>query len=192
MKSWRSERTVKVIEPLTKDIERSVRSFVARGSELHTRQVIPANDGRSALLGFYATVLMISPSVQGIPESHRSLSSVPGEIDVLTTGSIRARYSVQWFREGAMDAARRFSIWTSSPEGLEAAAELGIATLLVSEVRRVDDIITLEFEERASLDLDIGYRERVTTSVNKLEGADIIVSNETHTQRLEIRDAIAA
>ena len=182
-----------MIEPTTYDLEDSVRSFVARGSGIDSGKMIPGNSsGPAPNRRLYATLLLIDHAVQGVPRSR--LTHVPDtdEIDVLTTSTIRDRYSVQWYREGAMDAARRFSIWTSSPEGLESAATGGFTFLAVGDVRRIDDIITLEFEERASLDLDIGYRERVTTSVNKLEGADIIVSNETHTQRLEIRDAIAA
>ena len=51
---------------------------------------------------------------------------------------MRDRYSVQWYRTGARDAARSFALWTSSPEGLAQAASADVTVLRVSDVRQLE------------------------------------------------------
>lgn len=166
-----------MIDPTTLTLERAVRRFVEDGTQLTPRgqNVIPGNDGGPAPNGLYASVLAISQAGDGVPY-HTSSARPDGEtLDIQTINTIRATFSVQFYRKGARDLARRFAVWCSSPSGNTAALESGLTFLRTSEVRQLDSIISDDWEERAGLDLEIGYLERIAEVVDIISSAEIDV-----------------
>ena len=166
-----------MVSPDTQTLERAVRGYVAAGSGLSSNRVIEGNGDGSAPNELFASVLLITAEARGVPWTlYRE-----GEGDMLdapTIGTVRARYSVQWHRRGARDAARRFSLWLWSPEGMERAATAGLTIARASDVRQLDAIIADAWEERAGLDLDIGYLESVSQQVGAIGSVPIAVGSD--------------
>ena len=179
-----------MISPATEALEEAVRGYVAAGSGLDfDTHVIPGNSRGAATDGLYATVLLINQAIQGIPSTRFTLSDAPGLLDAPTQATVRDRYSVQWFRAGARDAARRFSVWVSSPMGLDYMAARGLGFLKVSSVRQLDNVISGAWEERAGLDLDICYVETVRLEggpVGVIGSVPIRVYKEQFIERIEV------
>ena len=166
-----------MISPDTRTLERAVRGYVAAGSGLESRRVLPGNRNAPASNDLYATVLLITASVRGIPYT---LYEGDGElVDASTIGTVGARYSVQWYRRGARDAARRFGVWTSSPKGVDFANARGLTFMRVSDVRQIDSIVSDAWEERAGLDLDLEYQESVQESIPTIGSVPITINRES-------------
>ena len=173
--------------PTTQDLERSIRAYVAAGSGLASSQVIPGYTDGPAPNGLYASVLLINEAIQGIPGTIFNLSESGQGLKAPVRATVRASYSVQWFREGSRDAARRFSVWASSPAGRELAAARGLTFLSVSDVRQLDDIVSDAWEERAGLDLEIGYIQMLTQALDYIEAAPVHVREGEHIQIVEVQ-----
>ncbi len=164
-----------MIAPTTYDLEDTVRGLVATGSGLDFNQVIQGNDDGPTPDGIFASLVLIHQATEGIPSTAMRLTADGLSLDAPTVATIRGRYSVQWFREGARDAARRFSVWVYSPRGLQSAQEAGLTVRRVSDVRQLDEVVSAAWEERAGVDLDLGYRQAITETVDYLQAIPIEV-----------------
>lgn len=159
-----------------------VRAFVADGSGLSRSRVgggnvdapvqgvddglTPGTPGR----GVFATVLRIDSTPEG-----RAIRADDEDGDATVYAQHRIyRYSVQWYREGAVAAADRFALWAESDPGILAAqgalrdtppdneeplwpAGTRMGVLLPIEVRRFDDTVKDSWEERALVNLRCRY-----------------------------------
>ena len=99
-----------MIKPMTQGLERSIRGIVAAGSGLESRRVRPGNQGGAVPNDLFATVVLIHQATEGIPATVMSLASDEADLNAPTVATVRGRYSVQWFRTGAHDAATRLSV----------------------------------------------------------------------------------
>ena len=166
-----------MIAPTTYALDDAVRAFAAAGSGLDPNQVIPGNDGGPVPDGLFASVLLIHQAIDGIPETPLRLSAEGERLDAETHANVRTRYSVQWFRTGAHDAAKRLSVWASSPTGRDLASSLGLTFIRVSDIRQLDDIVSNAWEERAGLDLDLGYIQTLAQTVDYFRDAPVAISS---------------
>ena len=161
-----------MIAPATATLEANIRAYVAAGSDLDAdTHVFPGNDKGPAPKELYATVLLVTSASQGVP--YRIVTNADVDLDDETVRTVRAQYSVQWFRDGARDAAQQFATWTSSFAGIQDAAERRLTFLGVSAVRQIGLIVSDGWEERAGLDLDVGYLESVTQQTTAIESVGI-------------------
>jgi len=141
-----------------RDIERIIRGYVALASGLPSPNVIPGNDNAPSPNGLYATVLLINEGEIGTNQELYGKPDAAGEtIPVRVQASIRAVYSIQFYRDGAIDAARRFKKFKHTREAREYLQENNIIIKLPSLIERVDDIMSDEYEERARIEADIYY-----------------------------------
>ena len=175
-----------MIAPTTQEVERAVRALVAQGSELEPRRVRPGNQGGIAPDGLFATVMLIHQDIEGIPATVMSLASDGADLNAPTVATVRGRYSVQWFRTGAHDAAKRLSVWVWSPEGVAKAQGADLTVLRVSDVRQLDDVVSGVWEERAGLDIDVGYTQRIDQTVDYLKAAPIEVGAVGSTETITV------
>ena len=159
----------------TQEVERAVRGLVAQGSELEPRRVRPGNQRGTVPDELFASLALIHQGIEGIPATVMSLASDEADLNALTMATVRGRYSVQWFRTGAHDAATRLSVWVWSPEGVAQAQKSDLTVLRVSDVRQLDDVVSGAWEERAGLDIDVGYTQRIDQTVGRLKAAPIEV-----------------
>ena len=110
------------LTPTARDFERNLRAWVAEGSGLHPTFVIPGEVDRPAPNGLYASVILITPRIVGLPYFRRERNEDGVRIDQDTIALVRDRYAIQWHREESTDRGRQFTVWASSPKGLEFAA----------------------------------------------------------------------
>ena len=176
-----------MIAPTTQSLERAVRGLVAAGSGLEPRRVRRGNQRGAVPDSLFASVLLIHNAVQGIPATASRLTGEGLSLSAETFATVEDRYSVQWFREGARDAARRFSVWVYSPEGLQSALDAGLTLRRVSDVRQLDDVVSGVWEERAGLDLHIGYTQTIKQTLDYIQAAPIHVVEGEHREVVEVQ-----
>ena len=129
---------------------------------------------------------MIHQAIEGIPATVMSLASGEADLNAPMVATVRGRYSVQWFRTGAHDAARKLSVWVWSPEGAAQAQKADLTVLRVSDVRQLDDVVSGAWEERAGLDIDVGYTQRIDKTVGRLRTAPIEVGAGGSTETITV------
>ena len=140
--------------PTAEEMADAVRTWIGIGSGIPRRRVIPANDGPVPQGPEpFVTVQTISRTPLGVPDA------------VVT---IRHQFSVQWFREGAEAAADQFFIWSRTPWAKVRAQALGFSIVLVGALRDLDEYVAMTVEERAGLELDVGYVQVDDGTVNEL------------------------
>ena len=80
-------------------------------------------------------------------------------------------YSVQWYRDGADDAASAFENWVQSENGLEEAERLGIRVNVPFQIQNLDDTVGDAFEDRRQVDLGI------ISAHNILQDTEFVLEN---------------
>ncbi|MCY3553736.1 MAG: hypothetical protein OXH56_00295 [Gemmatimonadetes bacterium] len=142
-----------MIAPTSTTLERSVRRWVASGSELDRQLVIPGRSNGPSPEDAYATCLLVRARADGHAWA-RLNDTAPDEQDAFM--SYTFSYSLQWFRGGSVDRAHAFRIWAGSALGVLEAEELGLTFIRAGDVRLMTEVDDDEWEERAGLDLAIG------------------------------------
>ena len=175
-----------MIAPATATLEDAVAELVAAGSGLDYNSVLSGNKGTPVPDGLFASLVLIHQAIEGIPATVMSLASGEADLDALTIATVRGRYSVQWFRTGAHDAATRLSVWVWSPEGVAQAQKSDLTVLRVSDVRQLDDVVSEAWEERAGLDIDVGYTQKIDQAVGRLKAAPIEVGAGGSTETITV------
>ena len=156
--------------PITRDLERAVRAYVAEGSGLDVNLVIPGNDPGPAPLELYASVLLIRMERQGIDGYYLD------GLEATILGSVFPLYSVQWYRRGARDAAMNFHQWASSPLGQLATERRGLTFQRCTAVRQLDEIISDQWEERAGLDLTMSLVQYSTQTLGTIKTVPVAIA----------------
>ena len=175
-----------MIAPTTQSLERTIRGLVAAGSDLESSRIRPGNQGGAVPNDLFATVVLIHQDIEGIPATVMSLASDEADLDAPTVATVRGRYSVQWFRTGAHDAAARLSVWVWSPEGVAQAQKSDLTVLRVSDVRQLDEVVSEAWEERAGLDIEVGYTQKIDQTVGRLKAAPIEVGTGGSTETITV------
>ena len=160
--------------------------LVAAGSGVDYNSVLSANKGTPVPDGLFASLVLIHQAIEGIPATVMSLAPGGADLDAPTIATVRGRYSVQWFRTGAHDAATRLSVWAWSPEGVAQAQKANLTVLRVSDVRQLDDVVSGAWEQRAGLDIDVGYTQRIDQTVDYLKAAPIEIGAGGSTETITV------
>ena len=90
--------------------------------------------------------------------------------------------SVQWYRDGAVDAARDFESWVETEAGLEYAESIDIRVVFPLSFRRADEIDSDAFEERMQADIEVDWvdaRTQPLAPTTEVEGG-LIVDDRTY------------
>ena len=168
------------------ELERRIRHFVAIGSEIERSQVIPGNDG-PVPDDTFVTVTLTQDEVYGTPDEwyepntdtpppanaeEEEASPLQGRL--LVRQSRKATYSLQWLREGIRDDSSlmlsedfpvnkaqtgmdNFVVFAGSSLGVFLAERLGFRVQQYSDMHRVDEQISSDWEFRLAIDLDVAY-----------------------------------
>lgn len=177
-----------MISPTSQTLERAIRAYVAEGSGLERSNVIPGNKPSPVIKDPFATVVLVTD----IPDGHawtlndriadRSYADATftagATFDVQAFVSSEITFSIQWWRAGASDYARRFAVWVRSPAGVTEAARRGFTFYRTSAIRNLSDVDKEVFEERLGLDLVIGIVWTDTRDVGLLDSVDISIFPE--------------
>ena len=175
-----------MIAPTTASLEDAVAELVAAGSGLDYNRVVSGNKGTPVPDGLFASLVLIHQATEGIPATLMSLAPGGADLNAPTIATVRGRYSVQWFRTGAHDAATRLSVWAWSPEGVAKAQGADLTVLRVSDVRQLDDVVSGVWEERAGLDIEVGYTQRIDQTVGRLKAVPIEVGPGGSTETITV------
>ena len=175
-----------MIAPATATLEDAVAELVAAGSGVDYNSVLSGNKGIPVPDSLFASLVLIHQVIEGMPATVMSLAPGGADLNAPTVATVRGRYSVQWFRTGAHDAATRLSVWAWSPEGVAQAQKSDLTVLRVSDVRQLDDVVSGAWEERAGLDIDVGYTQRIDQTVDYLKAAPIEVGAGGSTETITV------
>lgn len=148
-----------MIAPDSETLGKAVQSYVALGSGLDRDLVIRGNQKAPAPVESYATVLFMTDLQHGFvwtTESQTDAQATDGRLSVSVFDSSTVDFSVQFFRKGAHDLARRLRTWCRSPFGIEAAERRNLTFFDCGPVRQLDDVVSAAWEPRAGLDLSFG------------------------------------
>ena len=149
-------------------LERRIRGLVADGSGLDKNLVIPGNSKGDRPLDPYASLLYGERVREAFPVFE---DNAQGQTE---TSNWRAvTFSLQFYRQGAVDRAHQFEEWIETPVGLDAATEADLQFEFPIVVRRLDLEIGDAFEERAQIDLTVRHRTvtaQETGTVDRVSG----------------------
>ena len=149
-------------------LDRIIRDFVAKATEINGEKVIPANEPYPAPNGLYATVLRASGHHQGTPSTKYDLSQSGEDVHATSAVIVRTHYSVNFYRNGAHEAAEKLRAWLSSPLGIEGQIKAKIKIANHSDVRRLDELIQESPEERAQMDIDVDAPEIIVQNLGRV------------------------
>ena len=179
------------LSPTARDFERNLRKWVAAGSGLADQDVIPGETDGPAPNGLYASVILITPRIVGLPYVRRERNEDGIQIDQDTIALVRDRYAIQWHRSEvigingedvrihATDVGRQFTVWASSPKSLELAAEKGFTLHRVTDIRPLDEIDRGgKWEERIGVEVDVGYTQHLVQPLNPIEIINIDIYHD--------------
>ena len=165
------------LNPEQTAIDARVGALVMRGSNV--RSVRELRTRGPAPLDLYASLILVDATPRGLPERrHRAAT---GDTELLSL--VDAKYSVQWYREGASDAAALFLMWVESDESER--FQLGAPPFTMEKAERLSlphSLVGDRWEERAAVDLDISYFQTYTASVDRITDFDIAAKMEGGTE----------
>ena len=165
------------------DFEARIRKFVATGSGIDSKWVIPGNDNAPSPRAPFASVLLITDNADGLP-AIREADEGDDDVRLHNTRDRRATYSVQFYRKGAHENASKFVAWAVSDVGNLAAEEFGFRAQRVGDVRQLDDVVSDDFEERCGLDLTLDYQRVDEYVVRAIESVPFSVNrNDQEVER---------
>ena len=144
-------------------LERIFRGYVARGSGLASRLVIPGNDRAPSPVDSYATLLLINDSRAGFPISEQLAGGQTRKLQHrLWEGSL------QFYRKAAPDYALAFCDYAESENGLTDAEETRIRVVTPLKFQNISDIVADGYEERALVNLGIHYLHVTTQDTGQI------------------------
>ena len=163
--------------PDSDDIDVLVRRFVAKGSGLDGDEVIPGNDSHPAPRGLYATVLLIDSRQIGTSITAFAVDPDNDPDYILRSlARVRRTYSVQWFRDGAVNTAERFRAWAYSPFS-DTHDQQAVSFADASTVQRLDGVISSEWEERSVIDLTMMATIQLAGNMEAIREAPVEVTH---------------
>lgn len=170
--------------PGHEDLEERLKAWVAEGSGINYDHVLSGKQNFPAPNVIYSTVLLITPATIGTPS--RRWIEESGVYKYETVASVKDIYSVQFFRKGSRDAARRFAVWAYSPDARDSARAKAFTFHTIRNQREMGAIVSAEWEERFGLDLTIGYTQRYVADREAQSAITIAIGDGVHSERLEI------
>ena len=149
------------------DIETPLQEFIALGSDIPRAAVIPGNDDGPRPKSLYATVLWI--------DGEPVMTNPTPTFTEMETEDV---FSVQWYRNGARMAARRFVVWAQSDLALLQQQQRGFRIMRPLDLRNLDYVVSTKYEERVGLDLRVSWCYAVSEDSGNIEstgGLDLMV-----------------
>ena len=154
-------------------IDRTIRRYVAAGSDLEGAAVLPSKRRGPSPATVYATVLIFDDAQRGIGET--TTTGTGFSRTRTTRHSRRITASVQWFRDGSGEKAERFTQWASSPDGREWARDHGLTFQECSGLRDLSAIWGDAYEERWGLDLTVDIVSEFSDDIGTVGSIDVTV-----------------
>ena len=183
-----------MITPTREEIENRVHEYIVAATGLPANRVVVAEQSRPARNETYGSFKFLPTLQVGEDEVLTTNNVTPGStlVDTKIRGTRRAIFSVQFFRAGAYDIARRLLNYHLTPMGLLIMKRNDLVFGSVSDVKALDQIVSDRWEEHAGVDLEFFYTETrveewpsigtVSTAIDKTDTTD-------YTETVEVTDA---
>ena len=156
--------------------EDNVRAYVAQGSGLAPKWVIPAEEMGPVPDEPFASVRIINDVQVGYAMDIET-ESVDGSVILYQRIYKSAVFSVQFYRKGAKVRAHRFAAWIQSPFSQEYEGLYCFSPQPPFDIRNLSEIITDDWEERAGLDLSLDYTADYRYDTGRIETADDLTTD---------------
>lgn len=166
------------------EFEDRLRTHIGLGAGLDGK-VVPGNDNLEQPDGVYASLLLITDADDGgypVVEDHPT-DADPNAVAVFSQQL--ATYSLQFYRAGAVAAARRFKRWATSPEGLQSEVDNRLRIMRPINIQRLDADVFSDWQERAVITMDVRYVDSDSArslTVDSVEATvDVVADGTAHT-----------
>ena len=156
-------------------IAQTVREFVSTASGVPCIEGNAPSRVRDAATGVFATLLEIANRQDGQPYLTSDNESISNHT---------ITYSLQFFRDGAVDKANDFKAYAESE--LRGAVGAGLQYGGCSDVERIDRFIPREREERAAMTLVIGCQFKAVVPHQDIYNANIDVISDTISETIRV------
>lgn len=163
------------VTPTRRTVARALRAFVARGSGLESKFVIPSRQDGPAPTAPYATVFpyLRTALASAYTLTDRTDPDAPRE---RTYQNAALRASVRFFRSGSLNRADRFQLWAYSPMGRLVATSHGLTFQRTTQVRDITQRVSAKWEEGAQLDLFMMHALRTApVDMGTIENARLVI-----------------
>ncbi len=169
------------LQPETDSQDRLVRNWIAAGSGIFGTNVIPGDDNKPRPNNLYATVKRMEDVTVGVDdEVYRGGDT--DTVDIFTTGWRIARYSVQFYRVGARNAARRARRYPYTPLGREFLIRNNLTFKNATDIIDLNTITSSKIEDRVGLTFEFRYIETDDPqNVGKIDTVNINVRETAET-----------
>ncbi len=179
--------------PNSATIGAKVRALIAEATGIDPSAVIPADDNHAAPNGLYATVLRSTTRMEGLDsETVSDNSGDDTQSDIGIKGNRIGSFSVQFYRAGAADAVIDLIQYPVSSVGQIYMAGQGLTLRRMGEARDIKAIMGSKYEERQQIDIEIGWINTKTDTVNSLASAEITINTTAdgvdYTDNLEVTE----
>ena len=166
-----------MVEPTRKELLANLVLYISLLTGLDESVIMRSKQNSPAPLGNYCSLVYVTDTADGLADT--TFEEIEGFDNILNATLASRRlytFSVQFYRDGALDLAKRFMLGIESPES-QIFQQTGL--FIVSAIRSITEaaiVISQNYEERAILSLDILVQEKLTQEVNKIRQIDIDVS----------------
>jgi hypothetical protein len=152
----------------TIELNRYIRSVVRLCTNLGADAVRPANQDGPTSGDLFATVLLMQENERGWAEvSQENIDGDPQErIKEKATAQIRFTASIQFFRTGALDVARKLKNRIQMTDAQDLLTQYGLGLVTMSDIRNLTAVENEISEERGQLDIDFHLINEEETIVN--------------------------
>lgn len=164
----------------TREIDRIIRRFVADGSGINSKHVIPNTNEPAPEESIYAVVNCINARFIGSGWNDYIDGEAPARWHV--NHNVHMRYSIQFIGTDSMHFATRFIAWIDSPLGLQYTSDGNFNVHDVGEAQSLDfsipDELGGEYEDRTGLDITIAITHSYVQEIPAIESSEVDIDGD--------------
>ena len=161
-----------------------LRAWVSIGSDVASELVIPGEESGPRPKQLYASVTEITDDQVG--EQNRTTAFDGTDTQGYFTTNRVARVSIQFYRDGATEAARQFINWIGTDLGRLEADRRNFRIDGKLSQRDLSLVVADDWEDRAGVDIMVKYTDTYHQNLGRIDEVDITFADSDSGQSLEI------
>lgn len=172
----------------SEDLNKAIRKLVRSVTAMPEGSVIPANENGTLPKSLFATVFI--PDFDPTGHDSRSYEAIEGDEDHLEEtheGQRIVTASVQFFKKGALDSAKKLKNRISFSKHLQEMQLAGLGLVDVDQVRDLSAIVSSEWEQRAQLNITFHVVSVETMPVDIYDKFPVSINVDGHISTTEVK-----
>ena len=166
------------LSPTFIDYDRLIRSYVKLCTGLE--YVIQGNTNAPSPTVPYASVLMISNFKRGTNWDTHTFNALNDNFDSEFFSQHMMQYRVQVYKApDAQSILLQLVMYYDQPDAALFMQQNGLYFLSSGDIKRIDQVISSEYEVRASVDLNFMLISKLSTVIDKIASAEIDISTQS-------------